>query len=846
MVRYVCNNEERRAAVEKSALNGIDYLEVVDGGREEDDLLRQHFLAVRLFKDIPADLKTGSVRIEGGVRITPVKSQWALPWEAVLAAPDAEVPLAEKTFLKEQLGDTPGLPKRLLIVRTDSNGDHSTYRLRLVKSPSELVHPVGFDPRLSEVDFSFKVECPSDFDCKPVSRCAPEPGDEPEISYLAKDYASFRRLMLDRLSAITPGWRERSPADVGVVLVEILAYVGDQLSYFQDAVATEAYLGTARKRISVRRHARLVDYFLHEGVNARTWVAFKVGAVAEGKTLPVKTPVLTRWSPEGAVVPLEQLAKAVDDGATVFETLDAVTLHGSLNEIDFYTWSDRECCLPVGATAATLVGPRPDLEPGLLLLFEEVLGPETGAPADADPRHRHVVRLTQVKHGQDPLNNQDVVEIEWSPEDALPFPLCISAVTDDEHGAKPIEGVSVARGNVAPADHGYTVKDEDLGETPEDRPFRPALRLGPLTNAAALPNDFGVQAASTLTAYRPDEAQPAIHLTAGEEHWSPRRDLLSSGKFDQGFVAEGEEDGRTHLRFGDDENGKAPAVGTAFKATYRAGNGRAGNLGAEALCHVVIDEKLLALDPTAVDQEKERAERAEKLRQGIQMLRNPLPAAGGVDPESLEEARQYAPQAFRFQQRAVTEADYAEVAQRHKEVQRAAATFRWTGSWYTVFLTVDRVGGRKVDADFEIHLRDHMERFRMAGYDLEVDGPRFVPLDLILQVCVKPDYFRSQVQGALLDRLSNRVLPDGRRGFFHPDEWTFGQPVHLSRIYAAASEVEGVESVKVERFQRLGRLAQKEIQEGILPIGRLEIAVLDNDPNFQENGSLKLSMGGGK
>lgn len=842
MARYVCQNEERRAFLRDPAknphhLNGIDFLEVVDGGRKEDEPLRQRFLAVRLFRDVTASLGADNVRIEGGAQAPRVGVQWALRWQHVLAAPG--IPQKEKDFLTAQLG-VPDLPARLLIIRTSTTGDYSIYRLRVVKSPSVLEPRDDFDPRMSEVDFSFKVECASDFDCKPVSHCTPELADEPEISYLAKDYASFRRLMLDRLSVIAPDWRERSPADLGVALVEILAYVGDQLSYFQDAVATEAYLGTARKRISVRRHARLVDYFLHEGVNARTWVTFKVGADAEGKTLPGAkagqrgTRVFTRWSAVGAVVPQDQLAKAVDAGAAVFETLDDVTLRRRHNEIAFYTWSDRECCLPAGATAATLMGPLPHLRPvnagetGDLLLFEEVLGPETGDPADADPRHRHVVRLTRVTPGEDRLNDQPVVEIEWDAADALPFPLCISAVTDDKHGAKPIEGVSVARGNVAPADHGYTVEGEELGETPEDRPFRPVLEHGPLTHAVPLLRDFRKQPAVAFRDYRPDEARPAIHLQAEGDLWSPRRDLLSSSKFDRGFVAEVEEDGRTRVRFGDDENGKAPAVKTAFKATYRAGNGKAGNLGAEALVHVVVD----AADPL--------------LEKGIEGVRNPLPAWGGIEPESLEEARQYAPQAFRFQQRAVTEADYAEVAERHREVQRAAATFRWTGSWYTVFLTVDRVGGRKVDPDFEARLRAHMERFRMAGYDLEVDGPRFVPLDLVLQVCVKPDYFRSQVKGALLDRFSSRTLPDGRRGFFHPDEWTFGQPVYLSGIYAAAGEIEGVESVKVVRFQRLGRLAVKEIAEGVLTVDRLEIARLDNDPNFQENGRLEISMGGGK
>ena len=94
----------------------------------------------------------------------------------------------------------------------------------------------------------------------------------PEIDYLAKDYASFRQLMLDHLALRVPGWTERSEADLGIVLVEILAYVGDYLSYYQDAVATEAYLGTARRRTSIKRHVRLLDYVLHEGCNARVWV----------------------------------------------------------------------------------------------------------------------------------------------------------------------------------------------------------------------------------------------------------------------------------------------------------------------------------------------------------------------------------------------------------------------------------------------------------------------------------------------------------------------------------------------------------------------------------------------
>src|SRR6185436_12156194 len=139
----------------------------------------------------------------------------------------------------------------VLEVEVDPRGDFSPYVLRLVPSSSEAL--AGLDPALSEIEFSFKVECETELDCRDIAVCPPAAAEEPRIDYLAKDYASFRRLMLDWMSLLAPSWNERNPADVGVALVEMLAYVADHLSYQQDAVATEAYLRTARLRTSVRR-----------------------------------------------------------------------------------------------------------------------------------------------------------------------------------------------------------------------------------------------------------------------------------------------------------------------------------------------------------------------------------------------------------------------------------------------------------------------------------------------------------------------------------------------------------------------------------------------------------------
>jgi hypothetical protein len=334
-------------------------------------------------------------------------------------------------------------------------------------------------------------------------------------------------------------------------------------------------------------------------------------------------------------------------------------------------------------------------------------------------------------------------------------------------------------------------------------------------------------AAARTTVADPRQARPAISLASQylsiPDTWQPRADLLASDANAAEFVVESEHDGSAYLRFGDDIHGKRPDSGTVFAATYRIGNGVAGNIGLESIAHIVShDARLLQVS-------------------------NPLPAQGGVEPESAEEIKRDAPEAFRIQERAVTPEDYAEVVERHPSVQRAAATFRWTGSWYTVFLTVDRKGGGEVDAAYEQLIRDHIERYRMAGYDLEIDGPRYVPLELGMTVCVQADYFRADVHAALMRVFSRGWLADGSRAVFHPDHFTFGQPVYLSALYEAAQAVQGVASVVITTFRRLRVPPDpKPLDDGVLAISRLEIARLDNDPNFPERGALKLSIGGGK
>ncbi|MEP6811422.1 MAG: putative baseplate assembly protein [Actinomycetota bacterium] len=836
-MRYLCCEERRlRAVKEAGVLNGIEYVEVSDSEAPTQEL-RQRTLFVRLLQAAPG-LTADNIEIAGGERIPTVGVEWVAPATALPAGEDPE--------LVADLED----PATVMLVRTDSRGDFSTYTLRLVAGGGSEEPPAGFDPRLVSVEFSFKVECPSDFDCAPDCNCVPETADEPSIDYLAKDYDSFRALMLDRLSLVAPGWTERTPADAGIALVELLAYIGDELSYRQDAVAAEAYLGTARRRASLRRHARLVDYLVHEGSNARAWV--RVFVAAEGVAVQHRSAFLTRVPDVADVIepggPDHRAALAA--GAETFETVEDAVLFVSHERFDFWTWGDTGCCLPRGATAATLVGHHPNLKAGDVLVLAEVAGPVTGRAEDADPAKRAAVRLTSVLPSVDPSGGRfaepptnasvDVTEIEWHEEDALQFPLCISV---EEH---PGLVLGEAWGNIVLADHGRTIAAEPLGDVPppvlfaaghggcdpcehhEPEPlpirFRPTLANAPVTQARPAPSASA--SAKAAIAADPRAARPAVALAgtllAATEPWTPQTDLLASAGDAPEFVVEVEEDGTATLRFGDDTHGRRPETGTSFVATYRVGNGVAGNIGAGSLAHVVT------------------------LNGQILRATNPIAGAGGVDAEPADAVRRDAPEAYLVQQRAVTADDYARVSERDPHVQRAAATFRWTGSWHTVFVTADRVGGAAVDGPFETELRTHLERFRMAGYDLEVDGPRFVPLDVGLLVCVEPDYFRAHVYAAALDALASGVRRDGSLGFFHPDRFTFGAPVYLSAIVAAAQGVEGVQSVTAQTFQRQRDDASSGLDTGVLPMSRLEIARLDNDPSFPEHGVLELAFGGGK
>ncbi|MER5374277.1 putative baseplate assembly protein [Streptomyces sp. NPDC002553] len=1070
-----CDSERRREAVRESGLAGIEDVSV-----EAD----RRTLTVTFFGTPPTGLNRHDFAVEGGRRVTGVR---------VVAVAEHDDPDGDRCRLRLTL---------------DRCGDTSVYRLHALAP--------GFDSRYDTREFSFRPT-PAGLDCAPVAEPCPEPpGPAPVIDYLAKDFPSFRRLLLERLSLTLPGWTERHAADLGITLVELLAHVGDRLSYQQDAVATEAYLDTARLRTSVRRHARLVDYPMHDGCASRTFVCLET--TREEVTLPGGRLAFTVLpsGPHGCTLGPVLPAAEVDAARwPVFQPVHDrdITLHRAHNRISLWTWEDRECCLPAGTTTATLRDTDTDtdtdtntekgpfqrvlrLVPGDVIVFEEVRGAGTGSPADALPSHRQAVRLTEVNPTVDTLSGIPVLDIAWAAEDALTFPFCVSA---RDPAGKDRE-VGVARGNTVLVEHGlsstwadgsyeklpppvgrrphtlrgshiirteayprpadiaaaqarrlerlpeaardrlrelrgreagpeeadraflrtlfgprvldrvgldeypgaaldtllsrfdhllegklrridalarqarsgYVLQEADTGWEldhtwgegawrliapdnqalhgpareallPDPREALPALRVWPRLAAEDEPVPPGepvapeepvapvaVDASDVVNAqeepgrsdeplaadeqHEPDERDRGDGAPVGEqargpgqaaqqdlggrqahgtrashpvqrermdrphrdtsadarrfhhthrthedghadrpdlseEPWIPRRDLLTSGPRDRHLVGESDDDGMLTLRFGSGGSGAQPPTGATLVAEYRIGNGEAGNVGAGTICLVSADSAGPAADLSA-----------------ITLVRNPLPATGGVDPEPVSAVRLAAPrEPFRRLRRAVTAADYATLASLRPGVQRAAAALRWTGSWYEADVAVDALGSADVSHRLLTEVRQELHRFRRIGHDV-VTGPAVhVPLEVALAVTAEPDHVRGHVRRDVQRVLRPGPLPGGRLGFFDPDELTFGTPVRVSRLVAAAAAVPGVRHVEVTCLRRLHGssgpaptgpaptgasdtpVAVEAVPaSGVLRLRPLEIARLDDDSARPENGRLTITVTGGR
>jgi predicted phage baseplate assembly protein len=312
--------------------------------------------------------------------------------------------------------------------------------------------------------------------------------------------------------------------------------------------------------------------------------------------------------------------------------------------------------------------------------------------------------------------------------------------------------------NVTPATHGETVS-EVLGSGDGSAPYqRFTLRQAPLTH---------------VSAETPSGTETTLEVRVNDVLWHETSTLLDRGPRDRVYTARAGDDGKLTVLFGDGRSGARLPSGTEnVRATYRKGIGKAGNVKAGQL-------SLLLTRPL-----------------GVRAALNPLPAAGGDDPETLDRARRNAPLTVLTLDRIVSLRDYEDFARAFGGIAKALATWTWDGQRQGVFVTVAGVDGAALD--------ENGETFRNLVAAMQNAGDPYVPLRV--KSYAEARFRLAAVVTRHPDSLSDKVEADVRaalRRYFAFDARAFGQPVTLSEVMAAIQAVPGVVAVDVDALHRL-------------------------------------------
>lgn len=340
-----------------------------------------------------------------------------------------------------------------------------------------------------------------------------------------------------------------------------------------------------------------------------------------------------------------------------------------------------------------------------------------------------------------------------TPAGAAAGTFCHLVLTVDVAGTLALETASaVLLGNVALASHGETVHNEVVGSGNASQKFQKlTLKKHPLTY---VPSASAQGVDSTLT------------LLINGVRWHEVPGLFGQPPTAQVYETRLGDQGETLIQTGDGETGAVlPSGQNNVTATYRVGLGLAGRVGASSLT------TLLPRPP------------------GLKEVTNPAPAEGGADPETLEHARDNAPETVRTFGRAVSLTDFEDLVTASGEVAKAQATWVWDGFDRAIHLTVAAQEGGLFSTESLRRLADALTAARDPNHRLRLANFIRVPIVLQARLTINADFVQADVmataRAAIEDALSFEVLQ-------------LGQSMHLSDVYRVLQDVAGVVAVDVD------------------------------------------------
>lgn len=416
---------------------------------------------------------------------------------------------------------------------------------------------------------------------------------------------------------------------------------------------------------------------------------------------------------------------------------------------------------PVSDSEIELGALYSDLQSGRWLI---VKGERTDIPDTSGVTGAELVMLGGVKQGvkQVPANATTASSVPVDPANSGALAATQDLPGDSTHSflqlANPLsyqykrETVTIY-GNVVNATHGES-RSEVLGGGDSSQELQQfTLHQTPVTFVAA-PTPEGT--ASTL------------QVRVNDLLWHEVDTLADATPTERCYVTQTDDDDKKTIIFGDGVHGmRLPTGMENVKAAYRSGIGSGGNVAATKI-------SLLATRPL-----------------GVRSVINPLPATGGADRDTRDQARRNVPIASAALDRLVSVQDYADFARTFAGIGKASATHISDGKRQVVFVTV--AGAEDIpigdDSDLKKSLVQAFQQFGDPYLPLEVEDRELMVLVISANLKVLPDYlFESvapKVRASLLEQF----------GF---DRQELGQSVPLSQIISAIQAVEGVAYVDVD------------------------------------------------
>ena len=687
------------------------------------------------------------------------------------------------------------------------------------------------------------------------------------LDYATRDYDGFRQLLISVIDRQDTAWSERAAADLGIMVVELLAYELDRLAYAGDRVAEEGFLGTARRRESARRHAALGDYTLDRGNATRGLQWFELAA---GQTLAL---------PARAAVAAPRDPRHPDATRVFAETLDAAGLDARRNRFVLAQSA------PAGSTMLRLAmpdGTTPDLRglglaPGMPLVVGMPLA--AAAPGPDEPPLQlalgeavriaavlpHGVELALALHRTWPGGDDgawvlgNVVEVRRGLTSAWTLigrgGAALGDVANEQYLQLRMEAVRRLRAEVEDARAAWidrpplvaqwtsacqavTALRRELARTnvaaydPRDPVQRAQLDalVAPLVTAAgafrhlltAIGHDVPDELAASERVAVPRQVlalpmldQPVLWLDADPEH-PARSETLAVAVGIAGAWSRWEER-QDLLRSAPDDHHYVVEIDGNSQVSLRFGDGASGATlpaGSQVMARWVTgDDSGDDLRPGALGTSITAAQPSP-----IASTSNPLGTAGGRPPEPLDGLAARVELGLEVPAIPVTAADYELLLGRRGGIAESAVAIAH-GEVDVVIRPAPGVAAGPLLAA----IRTWLERDRLAGTTVMVRLPRPLAIDIGVVVDVHPDVSAADLRYRVQRRLIE-VFGDAA-------ESVLGRRRELAEIYRVVEEVPGVLWSQVVAFDVAGRRPPT-VAEAIAPAADqvVRCAGIDDQP----------------